>query len=80
VTTGIAEALVATGAGLLIAIVAIVGLNYFNKRVRLAMHQMDLLKVMVVNRLHGGGAEGQGQPVEEAGDELVAPLDTAGAH
>jgi biopolymer transport protein ExbB len=80
VTTGIAEALVATGAGLLIAIVAIVGLNYFSKRVRLAMHQMDLLKVMVVNRLHGGGADGQGQPVEEAGDELVAPLNTAEAH
>jgi biopolymer transport protein ExbB len=56
VTGGIGQALVATGAGLLIAIVAIVFLNYFNKRLRLAMHQMELIQVMVINRLCDGGA------------------------
>ena len=56
VTGGIGQALVATGAGLLIAIVAIVFLNYFNKRLRLALHQMELIKVMLVNRLYGGGS------------------------
>jgi biopolymer transport protein ExbB len=66
VTGGIAEALVATGAGLLIAIIAVGFLNYFNKRARLALHQMDLLKVMVINRLHGGGSAHQGLPVREA--------------
>ena len=40
------QALVATGAGLFIAIIAVLFLNHFNKRVRLALHQMDLLKVM----------------------------------
>ncbi len=58
VTGGIGEALVATGVGLFIAIVGLIFLNYFNKRVRLGVHQMELIKLTVVNRLHGGGAKG----------------------
>lgn len=58
VTGSIGHALIATGAGLFIAIITVVFLNYFNKRVRLAMHQMELLKTMVINRLHGCGVAG----------------------
>lgn len=56
VTGGIAHALVATAFGLLIAIIAVFFLNYFNKKNRLALHQLELLKTMVVNRFHGSSA------------------------
>ena len=55
VTGGIGEALVATGVGLFIAIVGLIFLNHFNKRVRLGVQQMELIELTVVNRLHGGG-------------------------
>ncbi|MEO8631563.1 MAG: hypothetical protein ABI612_26235, partial [Betaproteobacteria bacterium] len=51
---------------LFIAIIAVLFLNHFNKRVRLALHQMDLLKVMVINRFYGGGSSHQGLSVRDA--------------
>jgi biopolymer transport protein ExbB len=51
ITSGIAEALVATACGLFIAIVGLVFFNGLNNSVRLVIHQMERIKVMLVNRL-----------------------------
>ncbi|WP_085314890.1 MotA/TolQ/ExbB proton channel family protein [Derxia lacustris] len=50
VTGPISHALVATAVGLCIAIVCVVFLNYFNKRIRMLVNQMDLIKSMLITR------------------------------
>ena len=52
VTGGVAEALIATAAGLTIAVIGLVALNGLNNRVRIVMHQMETLKMMLVNRIY----------------------------
>lgn len=51
ITGGVAEALLATAAGLLIAIIGLVFFNGLQNRARLVVHQLETLKVMLVNRL-----------------------------
>jgi biopolymer transport protein ExbB len=51
ITGGVAEALVATASGLFIAIIGLVCFNGLHNRVRLIIHQMETIKVMLVNRL-----------------------------
>lgn len=58
ITGGVAEALVATAAGLLIAIIGLVFFNGLQNRARLVAHQLETLKVMLVNRLIRTGNEG----------------------
>lgn len=50
VTGGVAEALIATAAGLLIAIIGIVFLNGLQTGVRLLIHELETLKTMLLNR------------------------------
>jgi biopolymer transport protein ExbB len=50
VTGGIAEALIATASGLLIAMVGLVFFNWLNTKVRLIVHQMETIKIMLLNR------------------------------
>lgn len=50
VTGGIAEALIATASGLLIAMIGLVFFNSLNTKVRLIVHQLETIKVMLLNR------------------------------
>jgi biopolymer transport protein ExbB len=60
ITGGVAEALIATASGLFIAIIGIVFFNGLQNRIRLQVHELDTLKLMLVNRLDlGGGRETQ---------------------
>ncbi len=52
VTGGVAEALLATASGLFIAILGLFAFNALNNRVRVIMHQLETLKVMLVNRMY----------------------------
>jgi biopolymer transport protein ExbB len=51
ITGGVAEALVATASGLFIAIIGLVFFNGLSNHVRLIIHQLETIKVMLVNRL-----------------------------
>lgn len=52
ITGGIAEALIATASGLLIAMIGLVFFNGLHTRVRLIVHQLETIKVMLINRRH----------------------------
>ncbi|MEJ2058896.1 MAG: MotA/TolQ/ExbB proton channel family protein [Gammaproteobacteria bacterium] len=51
VTGGVAEALIATAAGLVVAIIGLVCFNGLQKRVRLVVHHLETVKLMLENRL-----------------------------
>lgn len=61
ITGHVAEALVATAAGLTIAIIGLIFFNALNQRVRLVLHQMEAVKVTALNRLYRQPARPQGE-------------------
>lgn len=58
VTGGVAEALVATASGLFVAMIGLLFFNGLHNRVRLVVHQLETLKVSLVNRMVGVVPEG----------------------
>jgi biopolymer transport protein ExbB len=62
VMTGISEALVATAVGLLVAIPAVVGFNFYNRRVRSVVSQIDVVAQVILASLR---AELKAHPHEE---------------
>jgi biopolymer transport protein ExbB len=72
---GISEALVATAIGLLVAIPAVVGFNYFNRRVKQTLANVDNLAHVVLAQLKGEGdapatASGAGDAKKAAATKL----------
>lgn len=53
VTGGIADALVATASGLFVAMTGLLAFNALNNKVRVILHQLDLVKTMLLNRMDG---------------------------
>lgn len=51
VTGGVGVALLSTAAGLFIAVLGLVAFNALNQRVRLIIHQLERIKLMLVNRM-----------------------------
>ena len=69
VTGGVAEALLATASGLFIAILGLFFFNALSNRVRVIMHQLETLKVMLVNRMYP-----HYQDAEEKATQVVSGL------
>jgi biopolymer transport protein ExbB len=55
VTGGVADALVATASGIFIAMIGLAAFNMLNNQVRMVIHQLDSIKLMVMNRTDGVG-------------------------
>jgi len=53
VTGGVADALVATALGILIAMLGLAAFNMLTNQIRLILHQLETLKTMVLNRTDG---------------------------
>ncbi|UWE14314.1 MotA/TolQ/ExbB proton channel family protein [Herbaspirillum huttiense] len=83
VTNGIGHSLLATGCGLLVAIAGVAANSYFSKRVRLALLELDLIKLVfikqhclleesiVVRQAGESPVAGQGNPVIKRAAEVV---------
>lgn len=71
ITGGVAEALIATASGLLIAIIGVVFFNGLQTRVRLQVHALETLKAVLINRLavRGNGGEAPVIPLLAASRE-----------
>ncbi|WP_298281209.1 MotA/TolQ/ExbB proton channel family protein [Acidocella sp.] len=53
VTGGVADALVATAFGIFIAMLGLTGFNALSNQVRHVLHQLDCMKMLIVNRTDG---------------------------
>lgn len=72
VMSGISEALVATAVGLLVAIPAVVGFNFYNRRVRSVTSQIDVVAQVILAALR---AEEKIHPHDPAAAESSGPAD-----
>jgi biopolymer transport protein ExbB len=79
VTGGVAEALIATASGLFVAMIGLVFFNGLHNRVRAVVHQLETLKVALVNRLASGSYEHSKDLREGSGPRVIGKLASQGA-
>jgi biopolymer transport protein ExbB len=77
VTGGVAEALIATASGLLVAMIGLVFFNGLHNRVRSVVHQLETVKAALVNRLAGTSQESS-MTVPETPRAVVGKLASQG--
>ncbi len=73
VTAGVADALVATAFGIFIAMLGLAAFNALSNKVRLILHQLDSMKMMILNRTDGTGVV----PSRRTGPVHGAPAELA---
>jgi biopolymer transport protein ExbB len=71
VTAGVADALLATAFGIFIAMLGLTAFNGLSNQVRLIIHQLDSMKVMIINRTDGAPAA---QPRSAGAQGVVTKL------
>lgn len=70
VTAGVADALIATATGLFIAMVGLVSYNAFNNAIEKMVHQLESLKILLLNRMDGAPVwQDNGPGVPEKGQK-----------
>jgi biopolymer transport protein ExbB len=72
VTGGVADALVATASGLFIAMIGLVSFNAFNNSIEKAVHHLESLKLLLLNRLDGAPVSTSASPVEKPKLKITA--------
>lgn len=72
IMSGISEALIATGAGLLVAIPAVMGYNFYNRRVRALTGQMEIVEQSILTAIRR-----KPMVVEDTADNSVALVKAA---
>ena len=75
VTGGVADALVATASGLFIAMIGLISFNAFNNTIEKVIHQMESLKVVLMNRMDGAPMVNEEPPA--SGPDPVNPVPEA---
>jgi biopolymer transport protein ExbB len=66
VTAGVADALIATAFGIFIAMLGLAAFNALNNQVRTVIHQLDSMKMMIINRTDGVAAPRRGEALRPA--------------
>jgi len=72
VTGGVADALVATAFGIFIAMLGLTGFNALSNQVRHVLHQLDSMKMMIINRTSGSSAARPRHAAEAHGAPALA--------